>query len=265
MIVKCGPKDENRILSYIGPDYPFCLYLYLNLKRYGLESERVEAYLQLEGEKITAVMLQYYSCLHLYARDNSFDAAELASFFLEKRCTMLYCRAETAERVYRALPEPLAGRAEVTTGWVARILRLDKEPKGIAQPAESADFKQVAQLLSADAGIGKSYKFEDLERQLEERNREGYSRNLVIRQGDRVIAHACTNAELGRISVVAELIVREEFRNKGFASEILRDLCGKLLAEGKDVYSFYFVEEARALHRRIGFEEICRWAKVVIV
>lgn len=265
MIVKCGPKDENRILSYIGPDYPFCLYLFLNLKRYGLESERVEAYLQLEGEKITAVMLQYYSCLHLYARDNSFDAAELASFFLEKRCTMLYCRAETAERVYRALPESVAGRAEVTTGWVARILRLDKEPKGIAQPAESADFKQVAQLLSADAGIGKSYKFEDLARQLRERSREGYSRNLVIKRDGLVIAHACTNAEMENIAVVAELIVREDCRRKGYASEIWRDLCGRLLAEGKNVYSFYFSEESRALHKRLGFFEVCEWAKIVIV
>ncbi|MBQ6272913.1 MAG: GNAT family N-acetyltransferase [Oscillospiraceae bacterium] len=265
MIVRCGRKDENRILNYIGTDYPFCLYLFLNLKKYGLDSERMEVYLQQEGEAITAVLLQYYSCLHLFARDDSFDAAELASFFREKGCSMLYCTAATARRVYRSFPETFAGRAEVTTGWVAQIRRLDKAPKGLAQPASSADFEQIAKLIFDDAEIGKSYKFEDLARQLRERSREGYSRNLVIKRDGLVIAHACTNAEMENIAVVAELIVREDCRRKGYASEIWRDLCGRLLAEGENVYSFYFSEESRALHKRLGFFEVCEWAKIVIV
>ena len=59
MIVRCGRKDENRILNYIGTDYPFCLYLFLNLKKYGLDSARMEVYLPQEGEAITAVLLPY--------------------------------------------------------------------------------------------------------------------------------------------------------------------------------------------------------------
>ena len=58
--------------------------------------------------------------------------------------------------------------------------------------------------------------------------------------------------------------VRKEYRRKGFATEIWRELCSQLLAEGKEVFSFYYTDESRALHKRIGFEEICQWAKIVV-
>ena len=100
--------------------------------------------------------------------------------------------------------------------------------------------------------------------QLIQRNKEGYARNLVIKDNDLVIAHACTNAEFANIAVVAELLVRKEYRRRGYASEIWRDICGKLLAEGKEVYSFYYSEESRRLHKHIGFFEVCGWSKIVI-
>jgi predicted GNAT family acetyltransferase len=99
---------------------------------------------------------------------------------------------------------------------------------------------------------------------MEERCMEGYSRNLVIKKDDLVIAHACTNAESEEIAVVAELIVRKEFRKMGLASEIWRDLCSRLLSEKKEVYSVYYSEESRSIHRKIGFYEECEWSKIVI-
>lgn len=264
MIIKCEQRDEERILSYIGADYSSCLYLYLNLKKYGLESQTIEVYLQYEGDRIGTVLLQYYSCLHVYSRDNSFDAEELGEFFLDHGLSMFYCAAETAKIIYSSLPASLYSKASLTTGWVAQIKKIDMEPSGLAVTAEQNDFEQIVKLIYADEDIGKSYKLEELTKQLEERSREGYSRHLVIKQGDLVIAHACTNAEKENIAVVAELLVKEDYRQRGYATEIWRDLCGRLIDEGKEVYSFYYTEESRNLHRLIGFTEVCEWAKVVI-
>ena len=60
MLRKCGKEDEERILFYIGEDYPSCLYLYLNLKKYGFDSGITELFVQQENGMITAVLLQYY-------------------------------------------------------------------------------------------------------------------------------------------------------------------------------------------------------------
>lgn len=264
MITKCSEKDRERILDYIGSDYSSCLYLYLDLLKCGLHSDLIEVFVQQDGERMTAILLKYYSCLHVYAKDDRFCADELSAFFGGNQFKMLYCTAKTAERVYAAFSDPQREKATVTKGWVAQITKIDREPKGLAVHAEEQDFPQIASLIYGDEDIGRSYHFDDLVQQLEERNRQGYARNLVIKQDGKVIAHACTNAELNNIAVVAELIVEKNHRGKGYASEIWRDICEKLLEEGKEVYSFYFSEESRNLHQHVGFFEVCEWAKIVV-
>ena len=264
MIVKCGRNDGQRVLSYIGPDYSRCLYLYLNLQKYGFDSSIIEVYYQEEGNNLTAIMLKYYSCLHLYSRDGFFDAAEIGSFFVNDGFTMLYSTAETGKRVFAALPCSISKDVTISNGWVAQLKSVDREPKGLAVPAQAGDFVQIVKLIYEDEDIGRSYNYDDLARQLVERNEEGYARNLVIKQDNLVIAHICTNAEFGKVSVIAELLVREEYRGKGYASEIMRSICGDLLSEGKEVYSFYYSEESRRLHKHIGFYEVCEWSKIVI-
>lgn len=264
MIHNCKKENEQTIVSYIGSDYPRCLYLYLNLLKYGTDSEVIQVYYQTNNDEITAVMLKYYSCLHLYSRSSAFDAEEIASFFIEGGYTMLYCTAELAQKVYSELPSSILSQTTITKGWVAQIRQIDKESVNPAMNAESRDFDQIVRLIYEDEDIGKSYRFDELAAQLEERNREGYSRNIVLRKGDLVIAHACTNAENDRIAVVAELIVRKDYRQKGYATDIWRHLCGQLLSEGKEVYSFYYSEESRHLHKKVGFFEVCEWAKIVV-
>ena len=264
MIVKCGRKDGQKVLSYIGSDYSRCLYLYLNLQKYGMDSDIIEVYLQEEGKLVTAVMLKYYSCLHVYSRDGFFKADEIGSFFVDNGFMMLYSTAETGSRLFSALPDSMSKDATISKGWVARIKNVDREPKGLSIPAQDDDFVQIVKLIYEDEDIGRSYNYDDLAKQLVERNKEGYARNLVIKNDGLVIAHICTNAEFGEVSVIAELLVREEYRGRGYASEIMRSICSDLLSEEKDVYSFYYSEESRRLHKHIGFYEVCEWSKIVI-
>ena len=46
MIVRCERNDSQRVLSYIDQDYSRCLYLYLNLQKYGFDSSIIEVYCQ---------------------------------------------------------------------------------------------------------------------------------------------------------------------------------------------------------------------------
>ena len=265
MISKCFKDDEKRVVAYIGDNYPFCLYLYLDLLKYGIESDLIKVYIQEDKGEIKSLLLSYYSCLHVFSRENEFEAKEIADFFCANHFMMLYCTLVTADRVYSAFPQSMKSRAIITKGWVSQIEKIDHEPRGLAVPAEKLDFEQIAKLIYEDEGIGRSYKLDELAKQLEERNREGYSRNLVIKRDDLVIAHACTNADFNGIAVVAELMVRKEFRRRGYASEIWREICSQLLSEKKTVYSIYYSNESKRLHKHIGFHEVCEWEKIVIV
>lgn len=263
MIFKCDSKFESIVFSYIGKNYPTCLYLFLDLKKYGFDSDTVSVFIQQNDNNINAVLLQYYSCLHVYSSNNDFDSHEIGNFIAQNKYIMIYCSTETAHKIYKNLPAKIRKSATITEGWVAQIENIDKSPSGLAVLAQNEDFDQIAKLIYEDDDIGRAYRFEELAKQLKERNEEGYARNIVIKKDSLVVAHACTNAELVNVSVVAELLVRKEYRRKGYATEIWRDICKRLLNEGKEVYSFYYSEESRKLHKKVGFFEICKWSKIV--
>ena len=46
MIVKCKKNDEQIVESYIGKEYYKCLYLYMNLQRYGIGSQVIDVYMK---------------------------------------------------------------------------------------------------------------------------------------------------------------------------------------------------------------------------
>ena len=265
MILKCGSEYEEKILEYIGDDYPQCLYLYLDLKKYGFNSEVTDVFLQMENGNVRAVLLKYYSCLHIFSKNCEFDASEICTFIAQNDLSMVYCTKEAAVYIYSNFPDGIKCRSEVTAGWVAQIKKIDKIPQKIGILAQNEDFEQIVKLIYEDEDIGRSYKLEELAKQLEERNQQGYARNLVIKEGNLVVAHACTNAETEDIAVVAELLVHKDYRRKGYGSEIWREICDMLLAENKSVFSFYYSDESRNLHKKIGFTEICEWGKIVIV
>lgn len=264
MIEKCNAQQEPVIVDYIGGEFYKCLYLYMNLHRYGADSETIDVYLQKEKDKIRAVYLFYYSCVHVYSRQNDFSLDEFNAFTAQKEYTMIYCEKNTAEYIWSGLPETLKKQASMTCGWVAQIEKTDREDKHQTVRAENRDFRQIISLIYEDEDIGRSYDLDDLTKQLKERAEEGYTRNCVIRDGDIVVAHACTNAEMDDLAVVAELVVNKAYRQQGYATDIWRALCSTLLAERKEVFSFYYSEESRTLHKNVGFFEVCEWAKIVI-
>lgn len=263
MIEKCNSlEQENTIFEYIGKNYGKCLYLYLDLKKYTVKSDKISAYIQTDGTQTRAVLLIYYSCLHLYSEKNDFNAAEICRFLSEKNIMMIYCAESVASKLSKYMDKNIL----LTTGWVSQIKNINSyDNKVKIIPAKENDFSQISYMICADSDIGRNYKYEDLINQLSERVVQGFSRNYVIKDGETVIAHACTNAEIKNIAVVGELMVKNEYRRHGYGSMIWSYLCGELLAENKEVYSFYYSDESRLLHKKIGFLEICKWTKILII
>lgn len=263
MIYKCYSNDKSKIISYIGKDYSKCLYLYMNFLKYGIESNTISVFIQEDKEGIQAVYLIYYSCIHVFSRHNMFSLQEFNSFLNEHVFSMIYCEKTTALYIWNSLENEKRNCSSITYGWVAQLTSHIPLESQDVQPARKEDFRQIIEMIYADEDIGRSYDFESLAAQLQERNQEGYTRNLVIKDGSTVVAHACTNAEITALAVVAELVVNENYRRQGRGSEIWASLCNDLLQEGKEVFSFYYSEASRALHRKLGFHEVCEWAKIV--
>lgn len=262
MLVKYTNKDDNIIEQYIGADYYKCLYLYLDFKQYGAQDDNICTYIQLYDNEIKAIVLTYYSCIHIFSKNNDFIPEEILELVRTNRFTMIYCTKETAEKIWHFWPSNI--KAECIYGWVASIENVAVTSCYDVIKATSEDFSQIVNLIYQDEDIGKSYDYEELAKQLSERAKEGYTRNIVIKEGQTVVAHACTNAEYGNVAVVAELVVNPQYRRKGYGINIWSRICTDLLNEGKEVFSFYYSNESRSLHKKLGFVERCEWCKIVL-
>ena len=78
-MIKCTKENAQEIFDYIGKDYGKCAYLYIDLKKYGFENENVNIWYQKEGDQIKVLMFQYYNGMHVFSRDNIFDAQDAAN------------------------------------------------------------------------------------------------------------------------------------------------------------------------------------------
>ena len=81
MISRCTQADETEILDFIADDYCRCLYLYLDMVRYGFDTPFVSMWRQNGADgSLAAVWLRYHSGMHVYAPHGYANIGEAAAF-----------------------------------------------------------------------------------------------------------------------------------------------------------------------------------------
>ena len=261
MIVKCN--NGKKIENYIKDDLAKCIYIYLDYKQYGVENKDVCFYEQHDrSNNTTCIMLYYYnSGFHIYSRDKNCEYNELANFIMELKPASIFAESE----IIKKLEELIKNShyiSEYGRIWKAQSFKT-VDRKNIKE-AEENDFDEIANLLMQDEDIKCSYSFEGLKRQLIERNRNGISRNYVIKENGKVIAHTATGVETKDIAVSALNIVDVNHRRKGLATLLLNAAFEDLIKEGKSIYFVNYTEESSALYNKLGCKVCCEWGKLFL-
>lgn len=261
MIVLCENNEGNTILEYVGNEYYKCLYLYINLLKYGCQSDYTRVWKVLDDKRaISLVALSYHSALHLFSKEMNFDHQELVDLVKEIKPSII-CASADIIRIMDPLLKDLGFMAEY--GHIGKHVH-DKQfcSDYSVQKAGLDDVREIAQLLYDDDDIGASYNFEDLVAQMRERLGDGYVRSYVIKDNDRIVAHLGTGAEIEKLCTISYVITADEYRGRGMSSALFAFACERLRAEGKEIYSVYYPENSRRLHHKNGFEDCCEFGKL---
>lgn len=261
MLFECKNSDKNTILEYIGKDYGKCLYIYIDLCKYGLDNENFNAWIQYGANgEITAVVTEYYRGIQIYSKEVNLDGKELSDFMKQKNPPIILGMKETIDTLKQYLPE-----YQEELGTVGQLKEIKSFINPKAYSAEVSELKEIVGILAEDEGIGKPYGFDSLYKQYKERKEEGFGRNYVLRdeKTNDIICHAGTYAEISELAVIGGVITAPEYRGKGYSKETLAAICRELLDEGKDVFSFYYIPSAIKMHQGVGFEKIGDWAKLI--
>lgn len=260
MLTRCTNCDQQTIINYIGDEYPKCLYLYLDLMKYGCWSDTTHTWIQRQDGDISSVILSYHTALHIYSRNNNFNSSEIHDLVKEVKPTIINAAAKTIKTL-----EPNLTKLKYITEfghigeWAGKAS--DIESTDIAE-ANEKDIPDIAQLLYEDKEIGASYTYEDLLKQMQERLEEGYVRSFVIRKNGKPVAHVGTGAEISDVCTIAYTITSPFYRGQGMAKKLYNHACGTLKKEGKRIFSVYYPESARSFHHKVGFIDVCEYGKL---
>ena len=261
MIKECNDSDKSLLLDYIGKDYGKCLYVYIDLRKYPLDNHHFRAWCQYDDQQtLVAVVTEYHKGIQVYSKSQDFNAEEIASFLNAKNPPIILGMKETMDKLWPFMPER---KQELGTVGQLTSVRIDANPNAYA--ADYNELEDIVNLLVQDENIGKPYGFESLYTQFRERMEDGFGRNYILRDNatHELICHAGTYAELPEIAVIGGVITSPNFRGQGQAKSVLAALCQKLLEEGKDIFSFYYIPPAIKMHLGVGFESIGEWAKLI--
>lgn len=258
MLKRVEKKDIKLIKDYIGTEYYKCLYLYLDFLKYGLDNENLKFWLCMDNNQIKCVILKYYSGMHVFSKDKDCDFEEISKLIITENPSVICAEKFLIKNLFDILKER-DYLAEY--GWVRVLSKHYNCDNSIVEKANENDFEAISKLIKNDH-MGEFYDLDELIDQIKERENDNFGRNYVIKDGNKIVSNASTNAELDNIAVLSNVITDESYRGKGLATKVCSKLCNDLIDEGKNVYLINYTEESTGLYDKLGFEISCEIGKL---
>ena len=156
MIVECNNEDITSVFDYIGEDYGKCLYIYIDLKKYGIDDENFNVWIQYnETEDICAIISAYYGGIQIYSKEEDFLVDEIVDFIKQKDPNVFFSIKPNIDKLKVHFPE-----YEQETGIVGELKELKYPPNIKAYSAPLDELKEIVEIIAEDEDIGKPYGLE---------------------------------------------------------------------------------------------------------
>lgn len=231
---KLEEKDFDRILNYLREHKTECIYLTIDLEKYGTKSPQVDFwYNETDGEPDT-VLMKYYDSFQIFSANPNWNVEEAAEWIAQYEVTTI-CGKES---MIRALSEKLSDYTPAYGVVVKQDTFREFRQFENIRSALPEDAMEIARLMCLDEEFDENYKLEVLAEQLADRMKEGVGRSYVMREDGRIVAHVSVFAENSDMAVVSGLIVAPEYAGKFYGMIIYEYVKMQLMQEGKTVYGF---------------------------
>lgn len=258
MFKRVEKEDEDLIKQYIGTDYDKCLYLYLDFIKYGLSNNNLKFWLDVENDEITCVILKYYSGMHIFSKNHDCDFEEICKLILEEDPSIICAEKFLIETLFNLFKD---SQYIAEYGWVRVLSKHYDCENSLVERASEEDFIEISNLIVNDH-MGEFYDLNELVSQIKEREDDNYGRNYIIKENDKIVSNASTNAEIENIAVLSNVITDKECRGRGLATKVCSKLCNDLIDEGKSIYLINYTDESTGLYDKLGFKISCEIGKL---
>lgn len=256
-------KDLDGIRRYLMEEKEFNLFLIGDIENHGLHTSFQDVYVDEENERIHGTLLRYYSSYIFYTKDKDSDYQGVVDIV-----------SKHSERFI------ISGKKDCLIPLLPLIKRNIKKKRDLFL----ASLKEISEGIKVNtdvqvklATLNESREIYEMLRSIEEFSetpgqydafvnamKTGASRRYIIVEDGKIVSTASTAAENSTSAMIVAVATRKGYRNKGYATRCMYQLCSDLLAEGKTLCLFYDNPEAGKIYRRLGFKEMGIWQMLFI-
>ena len=256
-------KIVGDICEYLRPDVGNCVYMYVDIAKYGLDNPNIDVWydVNIEGN-INIVVMKYYNSISVYSRSEDWDIEPVCELIRKYQVGMVSGQSWIIDKLY-----PVCGENyDLEVGYEFKLTNFREFPDiAHIEDGKIEDTLEIAELICSDESIGGYYEIENLANQLAERIRTGIGRSLVIRNNDgKIIAHIATYAEFENIATTAGLIAIDDGSNIPYGTLLESRLVNDLLREGFEIFTFVTEDRRARFFRTMKCEELSRYGKMTL-
>lgn len=254
--------DVPAILTYLKRNIDDCVYMYIDIAKYGLENPNMKVWFDSDDNGITIVVMKYHTSISVFTDVDNWNVEEVSELIRNEGVLSVTGRKDLVEKIHSICNE----KYDVSYGYVFnftdyRVDTIDAE----IELATTDDTLEIAKLITTDDGIGSYYEVENLAQQLAERIETGMGRSYVIRnEQGRIIAHIATYAEFNGIATTGGLIVSADCRNGVIGSVMEGFLVRTLRDENFKIYTFVTERLRKRLLTAMGNKCVGEYGKMTL-
>lgn len=260
MIVEVNENLENKFWEYISYEEGINLFILGDVENYGFNTKFQKVWIQLNEEKITSVILRYYTSLIIYSYKNNFNILELINHINSLEIDNISGKKEVIDRLLSVYTE-FKIKKESDFCSLKKINNLDfsniKHYK--IEKAKLDDLEKIFKLLNSLEEFVMSDYIKAKTIQL----KTDSGRIYIIRQDKEIIATVSTGIETSFLAMISDVFTHKKYRNKKLASYIVYTLSKELLSEGKTPCLFYSNEIAGKVYKNIGYKKDNTWSTLI--
>ncbi len=253
-------RDIQNILVYLRKGIQDCIYMYIDIKKYGLNNSAMKVWFENDRDgNLINVVMKYHTSISFYSDNDDCDLKGVIDLIKEYNPNSISAKKVFVER----LNIVLADVYDVTYGHVVQLLNYpDLDKDGIVETARDTDMLEIAKLIVSDKHIGSYYDVNDLAEQFIERRNSGMGRNYVIRDNGKIVGHTASYAELDNVAVAGGLIVDPTYKGDLLLGPILEGyIIRQMLKEGFTLFGFVTPKRCKILVR-LGNKFVTEYGKL---
>lgn len=253
-------NDVPAILTYLKRHVSDCLYMYIDIAKYGLDNPNMKVWFDADTRGIKLVVMKYYTSISVYTDVAEWDADFVADLIRQESVGSVTGKKELIEKLF----ERCKSDYNVSYGAVYKFEKHHEfDCDELIEEATLEDTIEIAKLITQDEDIGGYYEVTNLADQLAERMRTNMGRSYIIREDGRIVAHIASYAEFDKLATTSGLIVDHAARSGAVYGSVLESYLVKRLKEdGFEIYTFVTARMRKRLLSALGNQCVGEYGKL---